>query len=130
MSAEYIAFVTRSKLPSTAELVRAMSSRGFLVEVDTEQSFADLSGKVPVKVDGADVDVSVSVAAVDAASMPEADVDPQVVRQVLKNTDTRITFMGEGSGEAWARDIARAVGLLACGAFANPAQGRLINFGR
>ena len=130
MSAEYIAFVTRSKLPSTAELVRAMSSRGFRVEVDTEQSFADLSGKVPVKVDGADVDVSVSVAAVDAASMPEADVDPQVVRQVVKNTDTRITFTGEGSGEAWARDIARAVGLLACGAFANPAQGRLINFGR
>ena len=45
MSAEYIAFVTRSKLPTTAELVRAMSSRGFLVEVDTEQSFAEIDGK-------------------------------------------------------------------------------------
>jgi hypothetical protein len=130
MSAEYIAFVTRSKLPSTAELARAMSSRGFTVEVDTEQSFAELSGKVPVSIDGAAVDVSVAVAPVDPASMPEADVDPQVVRQVVKNTDTRITFTGEGTGEAWARDIARAVGLLACGAFANPAQGKLINFGR
>lgn len=130
MSVEYIAFVTRSKLPPTAELVRAMSSRGFLVELDTEQTFAELSGKLPVKVDGADVDVSVAVAPVDPASMPEADVDPQVVRQVVKNTDTRITFTGEGAGEAWARDIARAVGLLACGAFANPAQGKLINYGR
>ena len=99
MSAEYIAFVTRSKLPTTAELVRAMSSRGFLVEVDTEQSFAEIDGKVPVKVDGNDVDVSIAVGAVDAASMPEADVDPQVIRQVVKNTDTRITFTGEGAGE-------------------------------
>lgn len=130
MSAEYIAFVTRSKLPPTAELVRAMCSRGFLVEVDTDESFAELSGKLPVKIDGASVDVSVSVGAVDPASMPEADIDPSVVRQVVKNTDTRITFTGEGEGESWARDIARAVGLLACGAFANPSQGKLINFGR
>ena len=130
MSAEYIAFVTRSKLPPTAELVRAMCSRGFLVELDTEQSFAELSGKLPVKVDGAAVDVSLAVGTVDPASMPEADVDPSVVRQIVKNTDTRLVFTGEGEGEAWARDIARAVGLLACGAFANPAQGRLINFGR
>lgn len=130
MSAEYIAFVTRSKLPPTAELVRAMSSRGFLVELDTEQSFAEMSGKVPVTIDGTAVDVAVSVATVDPASMPAADVDPSVVRQVVKNTDTRITFTGEGAGEAWARDIARAVGLLACGAFANPSKGKLINFGR
>ena len=130
MSAEYIAFVTRSKLPPTAELVRAMSSRGFLVELDTEQSFAEMSGKVPVTIDGTAVDVAVSVATVDPASMPAADVDPSVARQVVKNTDTRITFTGEGAGEAWARDIARAVGLLACGAFANPSKGKLINFGR
>lgn len=130
MSAEYIAFVTRSKLPPTEALVRAMCSRGFLVELDTEQPFAELSGKLPVKIDGAAVDVSVAVGAVEAASMPDADVDPSVVRQIVKNTDTRLTFTGAGDGEAWARDIARAVGLLACGAFANPSTGKLINFGR
>ena len=95
-----------------------------------KQSFAALSGTLPVKVDGASVDVSVAVGAVEAASMPDADVDPSVVRQIVKNTDTRLTFTGEGDGEAWARDIARAVGLLACGAFANPTKGKLINFGR
>ncbi|MEC7948011.1 MAG: hypothetical protein VX265_10610 [Myxococcota bacterium] len=130
MATEYIAFVTRSKLPPTSDLVRAMCSRGFLVEVDTEESFAELSGKVPVRVDGEALDISVEVGPVEPGAMPEADVDPSVVRQVVKNTDTRITFKADGASAGWARDLARAVGLLACGAFANPAEGKLINFGR
>ena len=130
MSNEFIAYVSRSKLPSTAELVRAMCSRGFLVEIESDAALTELAGRLPLRVDGAEIGVELAVGPVEAGAVGGAETDPQVARQVVKNTDLKLGFTGVDGADRWARDIARTVGLLACGAFANTGSGKLINYGR
>ena len=130
MSSQYIAFVAKGKLPPTAELTRAMSSRGWSVALETEQRLDELGGTLPFQIDGQKHAVELKVEPVGEAGIAEVDADDSVVRSVLKNTDTRLTFSGEGESGKWAREAARAAGLLSCGAFANPQARKLINFGR
>jgi hypothetical protein len=130
MSTQFIAFVAKGKLPPTSELTRAMSSRGWAVVLDTEQPLAELGGTLSFQIDGEKVPVEMAIAPAGKDGIAEADADAQVVASVLKNTDTRLVFSGEGESGRWAREAARTVGLLSCGAFVNPEARKLINFGR
>lgn len=130
MSSQYIAFVSKAKLPPTSELTRAMSSRGWVVALDTEQPIHELGDTIPFQIDGEKIAVGMAVAPAGQDGIAEADADAEVVASILKNTDTRLVFSGEGESARWAREVARTVGLLACGAFVNPEARKLINFGR
>ena len=134
MAAQYLAYVPRKRLPSAAELNRALSSRGWRVSVKTEAPLDQLSGAVPFDVDDGSVELNVEVAtpsadevAAQRAEYEAAGDDESLKRStVLKTTDIRFTFSGD---ERWAREVARGLALLSCGAFENPAEGRLLHFG-
>lgn len=134
MATQFFAYVPRKRLPTVEELNRAMSSRGWRVEIKSDSPLDQLSGAVPLEVDDAKVDLTVSVETPDASEVAaqrdqlEAAGDEESLKRstVLKTTDIRFTFSGD---EKWARDVARGLALLACGAFENPADGRLLHFG-
>ncbi len=131
MAAEFIAFVRKSKMPAPAELARAMSSRGWLVEIDSEAALDQIGDTLPLKIDGNPVPLALQVGPVGEDALAGVEADESDARLVRKNTDLRVVFAGkdEASGK-WARDTARALGLLACGAFANTESGKLVNFAR
>jgi hypothetical protein len=133
--AEFYVFYKKGSVPPVEELNRAMSSRGIVFEIQGETPIHERSA-LKLQVDGADVPVSVSV--VDAAAPDWNEMRSQAQEledgaarlSVLKNCDVRISLTAEGEAGSWARDVARNVSLLACGAFENPSNGKFINFGR
>ena len=137
MAATYIAYVPRKRLPTPAELNRAMSSRGTRVQVPDAGALDALGGTVQVAIDGAPVSVGVQVEELkgDALAAQQAELEQQgdeaaeARLTVLKTTDIKFTFQGEGDSASWARDLARGLALLSCGAFENPADGHLLHFG-
>ena len=137
MASTYIAYVPRKRLPTPAELNRALSSRGTRVKLVDEGSLEDLTGELSVRIDGNAVPITVEVSelsgdavAAERAQLEAAgDAESEKRLTVLKTTELRFSFAAEGDGAAWARDIARGLALLSCGAFENPADGRLLHFG-
>jgi hypothetical protein len=137
MSARYSAYVPRTRLPSANELIRAMSSRGFRVDLHTDKTLDQLGGSVTLQVNGAPVPVNLVVGEVaesplagQRAALESGDVpDAEKKLTVLKTTDIHFVFEGEGPGEVWARELARSLALLSCGAFENAQKGSLLHFG-
>lgn len=137
MASTYIAYVPRKRLPTPAELNRALSSRGVRVKVAEEGSLDALGGDLSVRIDGNPVPITVEVSelvgdaiAAERAKLEAAgDAESEKRLTVLKTTELRFSFVGDGDNATWARDIARGLALLSCGAFENPADGRLLHFG-
>ncbi|HJN77610.1 MAG TPA: hypothetical protein QGF58_27065 [Myxococcota bacterium] len=121
----YAAFVRKNRLPSTSVIKRALSSRGWAVEIDTEHTLDELSGKLPLRVDDEPIEV-----AIECSTDFGRDTDSDVWAAVHKLTDVRIRFTGDGQGARWARDIARGVALLACGAYLADGAEEPIHYGR
>lgn len=131
MATEFIAFVRKSKMPPASELARAMSSRGWLVEIDSEAALDEIGGSFPLKIDGNPVPLTLSVGPVGDDALEGVNADEVDARLVRKNTDLRFAFSAEDDANGkWARDTARALGLLACGAFANGSTGNLVNYAK
>lgn len=136
MSQEFHAFLKKEKLPPTKDVARALSSRGWRVETDTEQPIDELS-TLKLTVDGTPVSVSLQVSrAAEGSFAPliaAAQTSPQgeVWLGLLKATDTRIVCAGEGEkGDEWARELARGLGLVCAGGFHNPQTGAVLQYGR
>jgi len=121
----YVAFVRKTKLPPTSEIKRALSSRGWAVEIDTEHTLDQLSGKLPLRIDDEPVEV-----AIECATDFAPPADSESWRAVRKLTDVKIAFSAEDGAENWARDIARGVALLACGAYLPDGAAEPIHYGR
>jgi hypothetical protein len=136
MSQHFHAFVKKAKLPPTREVARALSSRGWRVEISTEAPL-DAAGSLTLKVDGSPVQVAVAVASATEpawaalAAAAQTDAQGELWLGILKANDLRLTFTGDDpKAVEWARECARGVGLLAAGGFHNPQQGTLLQFGR
>jgi hypothetical protein len=136
MSQHFHAFVKKAKLPPTREVARALSSRGWRVEISTEAPL-DAAGSLTLKVDGSPVQVAVAVASASEpawaalAAAAQTDAQGELWLGILKANDLRLTFTGDDpKAVEWARECARGVGLLAAGGFHNPQQGTLLQFGR
>ncbi|MFM2246576.1 MAG: hypothetical protein RL071_2650 [Pseudomonadota bacterium] len=136
MSQHFHAFVKKAKLPPTREVARALSSRGWRVEISTEATL-DAAGSLTLKVDGSPVQVAVAVASASEpawaalAAAAQTDAQGELWLGILKANDLRLTFTGDDpKAVEWARECARGVGLLAAGGFHNPQQGTLLQFGR
>lgn len=121
--ATYTAYVKKDKLPPTAEITRALSSRGWAVTIDSESALDELSGPLPVKVDDAPVAISLDTAG-------GVEGDGPAWNTVRKLTDVKLAFSAEGDAASWARDMARGIALLACGAYLADGQDTPIHFGR
>lgn len=121
----YVAFVRKTKLPPTSEIKRALSSRGWAVEIDTEHTLDELSGKLPLRIDDQPVEVSIECAT-DYGQLAESEA----WRQVRKLTDVKISLSAGADNAQWARDIARGVALLACGAYLADGAEEPIHYGR
>lgn len=128
------AYVKSDRVPTVNDVIRALNSRGFIVglEGDPEAPLTSSGDTLAVTVGeeqftigfGADTDAAFqALAGAEHAS-------PDTYREVLRLTDLRLRFTCEGAGEAWARDMARNVALLSCGAFENPSSGALLHYGR
>lgn len=136
MSQHFHAFVKKAKLPPTREVARALSSRGWRVEISTEAPL-DAAGSLTLKVDGSPVQVAVAVASATEpawaalAAAAQTDAQGELWLGILKANDLRLTFTGDDpKAVEWARECARGVGLLAAGGFHNPQQGTLLQYGR
>lgn len=121
--ATYTAYVKKDKLPPTAEITRALSSRGWAVVIDSESALDSLSGPLPLTVDDAPVSVQL-----DATGEIAGEGDAW--KAVRKLTDVKLSFTADGDDAGWARDLARGVALLACGAYLADGQETPIHFGR
>lgn len=137
MATTFVAYVPRKRMPSVAELNRAMSSRGFRVKLDSESPLESLGGDLPLKVDGETVPVQLAISALQGPEVDAererleaaGDADSEKRLTVYKTTDVRFAFSADDANAGWARDTARALALLACGAFENMADGKLLHFG-
>lgn len=121
----YVAFVRKNRLPPTPEIKRALSSRGWAVEIDTESTIDQLSGKLPLRIDDVPVEVAIECAT-DYGELAEG----ASWAAVRKLTDVKISLSGQDDGARWARDIARGVALLACGAYLADGAEEPIHYGR
>lgn len=126
MASTFFAFVRRDRLPTAAQVSRALSSRGDRVALRTEAGLDQVGGTLGLDVNGTAVSVGWQVA---AAAALAADASGEL-GPVLRNSDLRISVSGEGAeGERWAREVARGVALLGVGAFQNGASGTLLFYG-
>ena len=137
MSQHFHAFVKKAKLPPTREVARALSSRGWRVEISTEAPLDAAGASLTLKVDGSPVQVAVEVARASdpawaaLAEAAQSDAQGELWLGILKANDLRLTFTGEDpKAVEWARECARGVGLLGAGGFHNPQQGTLLQYGR
>jgi len=135
--AEFHFFCKAGAPVAPAKVARAMSSRGFAVEIAGEAPLHQRQGPVQITVDGAPVTVSFSAIGADhpewAALRASAGGRPdgEQVLLALKLTDTRVTVRADDPrGVEWARELARSAALLHIGAFENPGAGRFVNFSR
>jgi hypothetical protein len=126
VASTFCAFVRRDRLPTAAQVSRALSSRGDRVALRTESGLDQVGGTLAVEVNGAAVSVGFQV--VPSASLVDGasgDLGP-----VLRNSDLRISVSGEGAeGERWAREVARGVAILGVGAFHNTQSGAVLFYG-
>lgn len=133
-TAVFHAYVRNDLLPSVAEITRAMSSRGFKVEIPEVEAFAsDTATDLPVKIDAEDIPVkfqfiSSKDGGFDAlrAGLGE-HYDQGTYKEVLRQMELRLTFEGDAN---WCRELARTVALLGAGAYENPGQQKLLFYGR
>ena len=137
MASTYIAYVPRKRLPTPAQLNRALSSRGVRVKMAEDATLDAQSGVVSVSIDGVALNLQIDIseltgAAIDAerAKLEAAgDEESEKRLTVLKTTNIRFAIGGDDDTGKWAREIARGLALLSCGAFENPASGSLLHFG-
>ena len=136
MSQEFHAFLKKEKLPPTKDVARALSSRGWRVEIDADKPIDELSA-LTLKVDGAAHTVPVPVsrasegACANLVAAAQTSPEGETWLSLLKATDTRIVCSGDGAkGEEWARELARSIGLLCAGGFHNPQSGTVLQYGR
>ena len=130
MSSTFRAYVPTRNLPENAGISRALSSRGWAIQLPDSPALAEASGTFTIQVDGSPVELSVGVDAV--SSLPEADVAAlgDSAAKVVKTTDVRISFSGsDANSTRWSRDVARGVALLALGCFQDPTSGKTLHFG-
>ena len=133
-TAVFHAYVRNDLLPSVAEITRAMSSRGFKVEIpEVEALGSDTAAELPVKVDAQDVSVKFQyVSAKDGgfdalrAGLGE-HYDQGTYKEVLRQMEMRLSFEGDAN---WCRELARTVALLGAGAYENPGNQKLLFYGR
>jgi hypothetical protein len=128
------AYVKSDRVPTINDLIRALNSRGFIVglEGDPEAPLTDAGDALAVTVGDEQFTIGFGTDA-DASFQALAGTEhaaPDTFREVLRLTDVRMRFTAEGTGETWARDMARNVALLSCGAFENPHNGTLLHYGR
>jgi hypothetical protein len=129
MSSTYRAYIPTRNIPDNAEISRAMSSRGWAVELPESPSIAEANGSFTIQVDGSPVELSIGVA--DVSSLADADVARlgDKATKVVKTTDVQISLSGSDENSTrWSRDVARSVALLALGAFQDP-SGTTLHFG-
>ncbi len=122
---EYSAFVRTDRLPSTADVLRALSSRGWALELDGDDALSARSGELGLTIDGQPVPVQISVDT-DDLGLGEGEA----WTAVAKASDVRLRFSSDHEGGRWARDVARGVALLAMGAYLADGADAPIHFGR
>lgn len=130
MSKPFRAYVPSRNLPDNAQIGRALSSRGWAIELPESPALSEASGTFTIQVDGAPVELNVGTDAV--SGLPDSDVAElgDKAAKVVKTTDVRISFSGsDENAERWSRDVARGVALLALGCFQDPSSGKTLHFG-
>ena len=122
---EYSAFVRSDRLPPTPEILRALSSRGWALELEGDAALTERAGELGLKVDGETVPLQLAVDTEDLGlgQGPEW-------KAVAKGADVRLRFSSEHDEGRWARDVARGVALLSMGAFLAPGKDVPLHFGR
>ena len=130
MSSSYSAFVPSRNLPDNGKISRALSSRGWAVQLPESPAITEASGSFAIQVDGSTVELTVGVDSVN--SLPDTEVASlgDHAAKVVKTTDLRIRLTGaDETSTRWSRDIARGLALLALGAFQDPESGKTLHFG-
>ena len=130
MSSTFRAFVPSRNLPDNAQIGRALSSRGWAIELPESPALAEASGPFTIQVDGQPVELNVGIDAV--SGLAESDVAELGAKaaKIVKTTDVRISFSGsDDNAERWSRDVARGVALLALGCFQDTQAGKTLHFG-
>lgn len=122
---EYSAFVRTDRLPPTAEILRALSSRGWALELEGEAALTERAGELGLKVDGNTVPLALAVETEDLGLG-----EGEAWKAVAKGADVRLRFTSEHEEGRWARDVARGVALLAMGAFLPPGADTPLHYGR
>ena len=137
MSQQFHAFVQKKKLPPTREVARALSSRGWRVEIGTDAALDAAGDRLTLSVDGAAVQLGLAAAQssdpvwASLQSAAQSDSQGHLWLGILKANDLRLTFTGvDEKSIEWARECARSVGLLAAGGFHNPQNSTLLQYGR
>jgi hypothetical protein len=122
---EYSAFVRTDRLPPTPEILRALSSRGWAIELEGEAALPERAGDLGLKIDGQPVPVQLRVDTEDLGLG-----EGEAWKAVAKGSDVRLRFSSDHEGGRWARDVARGVALLAMGAFLTDGADTPLQYGR
>jgi hypothetical protein len=136
MSAVFSAYVNKANLTTVESVIRAMSSRGWRVDIESSDPMHLWSGPLEIKIDGEPIAIEVSVSETDKGELAErrkalevADDPNATLLRVLKKTDFRINFAGgDQKGEFWSRVLARNVAILSVGAFESSVTGKLLYY--
>ena len=124
------AYLPSRNLPVNADIGRALSSRGWSVELPESPSLCDTNGKFTITIDGQDINLEIGTAPVDSIAEAEIAKLGETAAKIMKTTDVRVSFSGTDDLSAkWSRDIARGVALLSLGAFHDAASGTTLHYG-
>lgn len=133
--ATFHAYFPGAKLPTVDTLTRALSSRGFVFDLDGDTPLNERSGDLGLSVDGNKVGATVVTIQKGSpewnALTQAADdrADGETLLKVLKNCALRVSVTAEGDDARWVRDFVRGAALLAVGAYENESAGTLLFYG-
>ena len=134
--ATFSAYVNEQQEATISEVIRAMSSRGWRVDITGEEPLHARSGALSITVEDEPVTIELSVLSTKEGELAEqanalaSAGDPNsVMLRVLKKTDYRISFVGgDEKGEFWSRVLARNLAILSVGAFESSVTGKLLYY--
>ena len=134
--ATFSAYVNEQQEASISAIIRAISSRGWRVDIEGEALLHTRSGTLVIKVEDEPVGIELSVEptksgalAAKATELAGAGDPNDAMLMVLKKTDYRVNFSGSDErGDFWSRVLARNFALLSVGAFESGVTGKLLNY--
>jgi hypothetical protein len=134
--ATFSAYVNEQHEASISEVLRAMSSRGWRVDIAGEEPLHARTGALAITIENEPVTIELSVLSTKEGELAEqaaalasgGDLNNTMLR-VLKKTDYRISFVGsDEKGDFWSRVLARNLAILSVGAFESSVTGKLLYY--
>ena len=134
--ATFSAYVNEQQEASISDVIRAMSSRGWRVDIEGDELLHTRSGTLSIKVEDEDVSIGLSVdstkdgeLAAKTTELAGAGDPNDTMLRVLKKTDYRVSFSGsDEKSDFWSRVLARNFALLSVGAFESSVTGKLLYY--